>query len=159
MELESVHVSDILEVKAVPDSSVFRSLLTVSVQQRGRRDATVFMFQCEDVKVTTSCHRSCWTTWPRTEPAVLLLTGGPGGEGPDSSSGRQEEPPSVQVASSKPAELRSRQTDVAVQGQEGSHAHFMSAEPERRTSQRSPPQISVSVLKLAKLFSLTTLSK
>lgn len=53
MELDSVHVGDIMEVKAVvPDSGVFRSLLTVSFQQRGKTDATVFMFQCEDVKVT-----------------------------------------------------------------------------------------------------------
>lgn len=61
MELESVHVSDIVEVKAVPNSGVFSSLLTISVQNPGKRHTTVFMFQCEDVKVTTSCRRPYWT--------------------------------------------------------------------------------------------------
>lgn len=54
MELESVHVSDIVEVKAVPNTGVFSSLLTICVQNGGKHGTTVFMFQCEDVKVTTS---------------------------------------------------------------------------------------------------------
>lgn len=61
MELESVHVSDIVEVKAVNSSGVFGSLLTISIQNHGKRDTTVFMFQCEDVKVTTSRRGFCWT--------------------------------------------------------------------------------------------------
>lgn len=50
MELESVHVSDIVEVKAVPNTGVFSSLLTICVQTGGKHGTTVFMFQCEDVK-------------------------------------------------------------------------------------------------------------
>lgn len=63
MELESVHVSDIVGVKAVPNTGVFSSLLTISVQNGGKRGITIFMFQCEDVKVTTSSlrRRSRWT--------------------------------------------------------------------------------------------------
>ncbi|KAE8298592.1 Epidermal growth factor receptor kinase substrate 8-like protein 3 [Larimichthys crocea] len=48
-ELESMALSDILELKAVLDSGVWSSLLTVAVQQE-REHTAVFMFQCEDVR-------------------------------------------------------------------------------------------------------------
>lgn len=50
-ELESVALSDVLEMKAVLDGSVFNSLLTVSVKQLRRKATTIFMFQCDDVRV------------------------------------------------------------------------------------------------------------
>ncbi|XP_028430864.1 epidermal growth factor receptor kinase substrate 8-like protein 3 [Perca flavescens] len=49
-ELESMAFSDILELKAVLDTGVFKSLLTVSVQSGEKHTPTVFMFQCEDVR-------------------------------------------------------------------------------------------------------------
>ncbi|XP_030586114.1 epidermal growth factor receptor kinase substrate 8-like protein 3 [Archocentrus centrarchus] len=49
-ELELIPLSDIREFKALLDAGVFKSLLTVSVQPRRKRDITVFMFQCEDVR-------------------------------------------------------------------------------------------------------------
>lgn len=51
MELESIAVSDILELKAVLDSSAYNSLLTVSVQSRRKNNRSVFVFQCHDVRV------------------------------------------------------------------------------------------------------------
>lgn len=53
-ELESVALCDIQELEAVLDSGLFNSLLTVSVQPRRKHTTTVFMFQCEDVRVRTS---------------------------------------------------------------------------------------------------------
>lgn len=52
-ELELLALSDILELKAVLDAGVFNSLLTMSVQT-GRNKTTVFMFQCDDVRVRRS---------------------------------------------------------------------------------------------------------
>uniref|UniRef100_A0A3Q2UWK4 EPS8 signaling adaptor L3a n=1 Tax=Haplochromis burtoni TaxID=8153 RepID=A0A3Q2UWK4_HAPBU len=49
-ELESMPLSDIQEFTAVLNSGVFNSLLTVSVQARKKRNHTVFMFQCDDVR-------------------------------------------------------------------------------------------------------------
>ncbi|XP_034022485.1 epidermal growth factor receptor kinase substrate 8-like protein 3 [Thalassophryne amazonica] len=50
-ELDSLSLSDVLELKALLDEAVFDSLLTVSVRQQGRTQrTTVFMFQCEDVR-------------------------------------------------------------------------------------------------------------
>ncbi|XP_071351609.1 epidermal growth factor receptor kinase substrate 8-like protein 3 isoform X5 [Trachinotus anak] len=49
-ELESMAVSDILELNAVLDTGVFTSLLTMSVQPGRKKTTTVFMFQCEDVR-------------------------------------------------------------------------------------------------------------
>ncbi|XP_056292613.1 epidermal growth factor receptor kinase substrate 8-like protein 3 [Pseudoliparis swirei] len=49
-ELESMAFSDILELKAVLDAGVFKSLLTVSLRPEGKHTTTVFMFQCEDVR-------------------------------------------------------------------------------------------------------------
>ncbi|XP_078104630.1 epidermal growth factor receptor kinase substrate 8-like protein 3 isoform X2 [Sander vitreus] len=49
-ELESMAFSDILELKAVLDTGVFKSLLTMSVQSREKHTTTVFMFHCEDVR-------------------------------------------------------------------------------------------------------------
>ncbi|TKS71698.1 Epidermal growth factor receptor kinase substrate 8-like protein 3 [Collichthys lucidus] len=48
-ELESMALCDILELKAVLDSGVWSSLLTVAVQQE-REHTAVFMFQCEDIR-------------------------------------------------------------------------------------------------------------
>ena len=47
-------LSDILELKAVLDTGVFNSLLTMSVQPSRKKTTTVFMFQCEDVRVRTN---------------------------------------------------------------------------------------------------------
>ncbi|XP_026022189.1 epidermal growth factor receptor kinase substrate 8-like protein 3 isoform X2 [Astatotilapia calliptera] len=49
-ELESMPLSDIQEFTAVLNAGVFNSLLTVSVQARKKRNHTVFMFQCDDVR-------------------------------------------------------------------------------------------------------------
>ncbi|KAL6111465.1 eps8l3 [Pungitius sinensis] len=49
-ELESMAFSDILELQAVLDSGVFKSLLTLSVRPKGKQTTTVFMFQCEEVR-------------------------------------------------------------------------------------------------------------
>ncbi|XP_040014695.1 epidermal growth factor receptor kinase substrate 8-like protein 3 [Xiphias gladius] len=49
-ELESMALSDILELKAVLDTGVFKSLLTMSVQPGSKKTTTVFLFQCEDVR-------------------------------------------------------------------------------------------------------------
>lgn len=53
MELESIPIDDIVELKAVLDSSVFKSLLTVSVQAKKKQLTSIFVFQCEDVRVGT----------------------------------------------------------------------------------------------------------
>lgn len=53
MELESVAISDVLELKAVLDSGVFNSLLTVSVKSWRKGSTSIFVFQCEDVRVST----------------------------------------------------------------------------------------------------------
>lgn len=50
-ELESIAIGDVLELKAVLDSGAFSSLLTVSVQTRGKNNTSVFVFQCDDVRV------------------------------------------------------------------------------------------------------------
>ncbi|XP_013768411.1 epidermal growth factor receptor kinase substrate 8-like protein 3 [Pundamilia nyererei] len=49
-ELESMPLSDIQEFTAVLNAGVFNSLLTVSIQARKKRNHTVFMFQCDDVR-------------------------------------------------------------------------------------------------------------
>ncbi|XP_034547108.1 epidermal growth factor receptor kinase substrate 8-like protein 3 [Notolabrus celidotus] len=49
-ELESMALSDIQELKAVPNSGAIPSLLTLSVQLGKKHTTTVFMFQCEDVR-------------------------------------------------------------------------------------------------------------
>ncbi|XP_010879825.1 epidermal growth factor receptor kinase substrate 8-like protein 3 isoform X2 [Esox lucius] len=47
-ELESLSLSSIVEVKAVMDSCVYNSLLTVSAKDLNKKTTSVFMFQCED---------------------------------------------------------------------------------------------------------------
>lgn len=56
MELESVAISDVLELKAVLDSGAFNSLLTLSVQNRRKGSTSIFVFQCDDVRVRTHTH-------------------------------------------------------------------------------------------------------
>uniref|UniRef100_H3DAX3 EPS8 signaling adaptor L3a n=1 Tax=Tetraodon nigroviridis TaxID=99883 RepID=H3DAX3_TETNG len=53
MELESVAIGDVLEVKAVLDSGPFNSLLTVSVQTRRRGSTSIFVFQ-SDIRVSAA---------------------------------------------------------------------------------------------------------
>uniref|UniRef100_UPI0037E81CBA epidermal growth factor receptor kinase substrate 8-like protein 3 n=1 Tax=Semicossyphus pulcher TaxID=241346 RepID=UPI0037E81CBA len=48
-ELESMALSDILELKEVLNPGMINSLLTVAVRLRRKQTITVFMFQCEDV--------------------------------------------------------------------------------------------------------------
>ncbi|KAK0146766.1 Epidermal growth factor receptor kinase substrate 8-like protein 3 [Merluccius polli] len=48
-ELESLPLGSILQTKAVLDSCAYNSLLTVTVQDRHKRSAQVYMFQCEEV--------------------------------------------------------------------------------------------------------------
>lgn len=54
-------ISDVLELKAVLDSGVFSSLLTVSVQTRRNGSTSIFVFQCDDVRVST-CAAAASTT-------------------------------------------------------------------------------------------------
>ncbi|CAB1330291.1 unnamed protein product [Coregonus sp. 'balchen'] len=49
-ELESVPLGSVVQTKAVLDTCAYNSLLTVMVQERNRRIAQVFMFQCEEVR-------------------------------------------------------------------------------------------------------------
>ncbi|XP_078139629.1 epidermal growth factor receptor kinase substrate 8-like protein 3 [Centroberyx gerrardi] len=49
-ELESLALSNILELQAVLDSGVYHSLLMVSVQDRRKKTTSVFMFQCEELR-------------------------------------------------------------------------------------------------------------
>lgn len=69
MELESIAVGDILEVKAVLDSSTYNSLLTVSVQTRRKNNKSVFVFQCHDVRVRT--HTATVRTIGHTHTSIL----------------------------------------------------------------------------------------
>lgn len=62
-ELESVALSDIVELKAVRGAGVFDSLLMVSVKQKRKKTTTVFMFQCEDVRVRTTSRAWLLTSW------------------------------------------------------------------------------------------------
>lgn len=49
-ELDSIALSDVMEVQSVLDAGVFNSLLTVSAQS-GRKDKpSVFLFQCDDIR-------------------------------------------------------------------------------------------------------------
>ncbi|XP_072222596.1 epidermal growth factor receptor kinase substrate 8-like protein 3b [Leuresthes tenuis] len=48
VELESIPLSCIMETKAVLDSCVYNSLLTLIVQERNKSVPQVFMFQCEE---------------------------------------------------------------------------------------------------------------
>ncbi|XP_070704381.1 epidermal growth factor receptor kinase substrate 8-like protein 3 [Pempheris klunzingeri] len=50
VELESMALSDIIELKAALNVGVFNSLLTVSVRPKRQNTTTVFMFQCEDIR-------------------------------------------------------------------------------------------------------------
>uniref|UniRef100_A0A3Q3XCP6 PTB domain-containing protein n=1 Tax=Mola mola TaxID=94237 RepID=A0A3Q3XCP6_MOLML len=70
-ELESVALSDIAELKAVLDSGTFHSLLTISVQT-SRKRTTIFMFQCEDVRVRTST-RAQLSKEKRQQPACSFF--------------------------------------------------------------------------------------
>lgn len=45
-------ISDVLELKAVLDAGAFNSLLTMSVQTRRRGSTSIFVFQCDDVRVS-----------------------------------------------------------------------------------------------------------
>ncbi|KAF3860338.1 hypothetical protein F7725_000593 [Dissostichus mawsoni] len=47
-ELESLPLLSIVKTKAVLDSCAYNSLLTVTVQERNKRNRQVFMFQCEE---------------------------------------------------------------------------------------------------------------
>ncbi|XP_035486950.1 epidermal growth factor receptor kinase substrate 8-like protein 3 isoform X2 [Scophthalmus maximus] len=49
-ELELMALSDIVELKAVHNTGMFDSLLTMSVQRVRKKTTTVFMFLCEDVR-------------------------------------------------------------------------------------------------------------
>ncbi|KAM3620743.1 uncharacterized protein V6R79_001370 [Siganus canaliculatus] len=49
-ELESMALSEIVELKAVMDSGVFKSLLTIKVKPRRKLVASVFLFHCDDVQ-------------------------------------------------------------------------------------------------------------
>lgn len=51
MELESIAIADILELKALLNSGAFNSLLMVSVQGKSKENTSVFVFQCEDIRV------------------------------------------------------------------------------------------------------------
>ncbi|CAL9704676.1 unnamed protein product [Knipowitschia caucasica] len=48
--LDSISLSDVLEIQSVLDSGVFHSLLTVSVQSRTKPKTSIFLFQCDDAR-------------------------------------------------------------------------------------------------------------
>uniref|UniRef100_A0A3Q4MHR5 EPS8 signaling adaptor L3b n=1 Tax=Neolamprologus brichardi TaxID=32507 RepID=A0A3Q4MHR5_NEOBR len=48
VELDSVPLSCIVQIKAVLDSCDFNSLLAITVQERSKRNPRCFMFQCEE---------------------------------------------------------------------------------------------------------------
>lgn len=50
--LESWPLSSVLDLKAVLDERVYDSLLTVSIQERGSRAVSVFLFQSESLRVS-----------------------------------------------------------------------------------------------------------
>ena len=52
-ELERLALSNIRDLHAVMDSGVYDSLLTLSVQDRQKKTTSVFMFQCEELRVRT----------------------------------------------------------------------------------------------------------
>ncbi|XP_054868952.1 epidermal growth factor receptor kinase substrate 8-like protein 3b isoform X1 [Amphiprion ocellaris] len=47
-ELESISLISIMQTKAVLDSCAYNSVLTVTVQERNKRNRQVFLFQCEE---------------------------------------------------------------------------------------------------------------
>ncbi|XP_036389845.1 epidermal growth factor receptor kinase substrate 8-like protein 3b [Megalops cyprinoides] len=49
-ELESLALGSITQTKAVLDSCVFDSLLTITVEDHSKRASKVFLFQCEEVR-------------------------------------------------------------------------------------------------------------
>lgn len=51
--LESWPLSSVLDLKAVLDESPYDSLLTVSIQERGSRAVSVFLFQSESLRVSS----------------------------------------------------------------------------------------------------------
>ncbi|XP_061639405.1 epidermal growth factor receptor kinase substrate 8-like protein 3 isoform X1 [Phyllopteryx taeniolatus] len=48
--LESIHLCDILELKAALDTSASNSLLTVTVKPSRKHTTSIFLFHCEDVR-------------------------------------------------------------------------------------------------------------
>ncbi|KAJ0068745.1 hypothetical protein NL108_010817, partial [Boleophthalmus pectinirostris] len=53
-ELESIDLNDVMEIQSVVESGVFNSLLTVSVQSRTKSKTSIFLFQCDDVRVSST---------------------------------------------------------------------------------------------------------
>lgn len=49
-ELDSIALSDVVEVQSVLDAGVFNSLLTVSVQNGRKAKPSVFLFQCDEMR-------------------------------------------------------------------------------------------------------------
>lgn len=47
-ELESIGLNSIMQTKAVLDSCAYNSVLTLTVQERSKRNRQVFLFQCEE---------------------------------------------------------------------------------------------------------------
>ncbi|XP_077385150.1 epidermal growth factor receptor kinase substrate 8-like protein 3 [Festucalex cinctus] len=48
--LETIHLCDVLELKAMLDTSASNSLLAVTVKPSRKRETSVFLFHCEDVR-------------------------------------------------------------------------------------------------------------
>ncbi|XP_036386635.1 epidermal growth factor receptor kinase substrate 8 [Megalops cyprinoides] len=49
-ELESLGLESIVETKAVLDTCIYNSMLTITVRDRAKRKTSIFLFQCEDVR-------------------------------------------------------------------------------------------------------------
>ncbi|KAI4898491.1 hypothetical protein NFI96_020936, partial [Prochilodus magdalenae] len=52
--LESIPLGSIMQTKAILDSCTYDSLLTITVQENGRRGPNVLLFQCEETGVRNS---------------------------------------------------------------------------------------------------------
>ncbi|XP_033822505.1 epidermal growth factor receptor kinase substrate 8 isoform X2 [Periophthalmus magnuspinnatus] len=49
-ELESIALSNVVEIQSVMESGIFNSLLIVSVQSQTKPKTSVFLFQCDDIR-------------------------------------------------------------------------------------------------------------
>ncbi|KAG9353064.1 hypothetical protein JZ751_017640 [Albula glossodonta] len=57
-ELESLTLSSIKETKALLDTCIYNSMLTITVQESARRMTSIFIFQCEEIRTTS---KLIWT--------------------------------------------------------------------------------------------------
>lgn len=68
--LESWPLSSVLDLKAILDENPYDSLLTVSIQDRGSRAISVFLFQSESLRVSSRLSQD-----GRSISASLMING------------------------------------------------------------------------------------